>query len=115
MGLVLPLRFGGGGVRALVAPMVACVSSVYSYRTATASKGQRIRVIPSTRWRGAALAADAQQAVGASLHTHQPCREDYGKSPRSARSREEGLGAGAEGCGDAFPGELSVALEYETH
>ena len=52
MGEVLPLRFGGGGGRALVGAMVACVSSVfvYSYRTATASKGQRIRVIPSTRW-----------------------------------------------------------------
>ena len=39
MGDVLPLRFGGGGVRALVGAMVACVSSVYSYRTGNRVEG----------------------------------------------------------------------------
>ena len=76
MGDVLPLRFGGGGVRALVAPMVACVASVsaHSYRTATASKGQRIRVIPSNRWFASCSARQTNSEAVAKLHPNRVSR-----------------------------------------
>ena len=78
MGEVLPLRFGGGGVRALVAPMVACVSSVsvYScYRVEGPAEG----ALSQARWAGTAWAARVRRwqwthsVEDDAPGPHQPC------------------------------------------
>jgi len=102
-------------VRAFGAPMVAGVASVfvYSYRVAGPADSR----YPKHSLVGVGLPSrQTHRKRLAQLHTSSNCvAKMSARGTAKGRSREEGLGAGAEGCGDAFPGELSVALEYETH
>ena len=90
------MRFGGGGVRALVAPMVACVSSVYSYRTGNRVEGPADSRYPkhSLAWgcpRGRRTAKRWAQP-----HAHQPCAANMMERRRGAMDRAtEGSGPGA--------------------
>ena len=87
MGEVLPLRFGGGGVRALVAPMVACVSCL---RTATAQLPHSYRVEgpADSRCPKHSLAWGPRGTQEAMAQLHTPTVAKITERRRGRRSRE---------------------------
>ena len=116
MGEEPPLRFGGGGVRAFGAPMVAGVASVfvYSYRVAGPADSR----YPKHSLVGVGLPSrqtHSRSWAPGSTHTQLCVAKMGGSFARGGRSRKEGLGAGAEGSGDAFPGALSVGASVDRH